>query len=585
MSLRPHARSGVAATRIGKYVLLDLVTESAMSSLYLARMTLGGTSRLVIVKTLSPRCISEAKNRELFFKEIEITMALSHPSIARLYDFGEHEGAPYIVMEWVHGVDTKRLLGKLAAAPSRGIPPALAAWIVLETSKALHHAHTFADPLTGKSIGIVHRDLSPHNVLVSYNGNVKLIDFGVSKVLANQDTMSDTLFGKAPYLSPEQIEGQRLDARSDLFALGAVFFELLTGRRLFDGENDFVAMSKVRAAASLVPLAISESREIPDCFAPVLLKCLAPAREKRYSSAAEIHRDLARACQGFGQPCGREPLSAFIRKHFAKEMEEDRGRMARLVAESTAPADEVDPGVRGPLPELDEIESAPPPAQLDLDARNRAFTAEIPVSLSEAPRLPARPEPEKPRSRWLRRIAIASVALAACGAAGWLAMTDMQRAQSAPGGRLAIDVQPGSGEGAEILLDGHALDGRALDSIHVAYDLAHHLVVRRAGFETFSKSFYLDPPEKGGSGKLGISVDLVPARFGTISVATDVPAAAELTSGSVTWKKKTPFRELKVPPGKYAVRLKGPGLFGRTKLVTIEIAEGQPALVAEKFGE
>jgi hypothetical protein len=240
------------------------------------------------------------------------------------------------------------------------------------------------------------------------------------------------------------------------------------------------------------------------------------------------------------------------------------------------------------FPELDQTESPPPRAQLDLDARHRAFIEDAPVRLAHAPRpAPALPpEPEKPRRRIRPGLIAAVLSVTAIGgAASWFALNRHSWVRPPGTGELMLDIQPGSGAGAEILLDGQPVDAGKLDAIPVSCDLAHHLVVKRTGFEAYSKSFYLNPPEKGGSGKLLIPIDLVPGRFGRLSVSTDVPASVEISGDAGTWKKTAPFRDLKLPPGKYTLRLKGPGILGKSRQLAIDLAEGQPVLVGEKFEE
>jgi serine/threonine protein kinase len=237
--------------KIGRYQLLALLATGGMAEIYLARQEgIKGFERLVVIKKILPHLARRKRFVEMFFDEARIAALLSHPNIVQIYDLGEDEsdseGSYYIAMEYLEG-ESLGYLVKQARKASRLMPSQLAAGIVAQVCDGLDYAHKLHDP-KGKPLNIVHRDVSPHNIIVLFSGGVKLVDFGIAKAASQvHQTREGSLKGKLTYIAPEQCESKPVDARSDVFSMGVVLWELLTRRRLFKRDSD---AAKVQAIMS-----------------------------------------------------------------------------------------------------------------------------------------------------------------------------------------------------------------------------------------------------------------------------------------------------------------------------------------------
>lgn len=220
--------------RFAGYELLGRVAIGGMAEIFLARERSGaGSTRLVALKVVRPELAADRELTELFLREGKVALGLRHPSVCHVYEFGVEQGHPFLAMELVTGVTVRELITR-ARRSGAPIPAPIAAKIASSVAEALHSAHVAQDE-RGRSLGIVHQDVSPHNVMVAYDGTVKLLDFGVATTTSERDVEAEkshiTVRGKAGYLSPEQCRGVPVDARSDVFSLGVVLYEMLTGSR------------------------------------------------------------------------------------------------------------------------------------------------------------------------------------------------------------------------------------------------------------------------------------------------------------------------------------------------------------------
>ena len=230
----------------GRYTLLKKIASGGMGQVLLGKKGSDDFEKLVVIKRILPHLVEDEEFFAMFRDEAKITMRLDHPNIARINEFGVENGVHYIEMEYVAGEDLRRI-EKQAAAVGKGIPIGVVVRIIADAAAGLDFAHKARDA-KGTPLNLVHRDVSPQNVLVGFDGSVKLIDFGVAKAAGRaQHTATGILKGKFPYMSPEQADGLDLDARSDVFALGIVLWEQLTGRRLFKGDNDLATQRLVKA--------------------------------------------------------------------------------------------------------------------------------------------------------------------------------------------------------------------------------------------------------------------------------------------------------------------------------------------------
>lgn len=285
----PKAELLAPGTRIGRYFLLHRLAIGGMAELHLACAEgVAGFQKVVVLKHVLPHLVADPNFVEMFLNEARLAATLDHPNIVQVTDIGESDGDYFYVMEYVHGRNARELLR--TATTMDGLPLEVALAIVIGAASALDHAHAATD-LSGEALGLVHRDVSPANLLVSYDGAVKLADFGIAKAAARStETIGGAVKGKIGYMSPEQCKGERVDQRSDLFALGVVLFELTTCERLFYADNDFAILNQVITGNIDRP-----SERVPDYpkrLEEIVLKALATDPDERYASADEVRRDL-----------------------------------------------------------------------------------------------------------------------------------------------------------------------------------------------------------------------------------------------------------------------------------------------------
>jgi serine/threonine protein kinase len=304
----------------GRYTLLKKIASGGMGQVLLAKKGEDDFEKLVVLKRILPHLVEDEEFFAMFRDEAKITMRLDHPNIARISEFGVEAGVHYIEMEYVAGEDMRRL-EKRAAAVETGIPIGVVLRIIADAAAGLDFAHKAKDA-KGVPLNLVHRDVSPQNVLVGFDGSVKLIDFGVAKAAGRaQHTATGILKGKFPYMSPEQAEGFDLDARSDVFALGIVLWEQLTGRRLFKGDNDIATQRLVRECVVVAPSKVEPSS--PAGLDAIVLKALAKKREDRFSDAAQLRMALEEFAVANGIPSSSGHLAAFMSELYAERIEKE----------------------------------------------------------------------------------------------------------------------------------------------------------------------------------------------------------------------------------------------------------------------
>jgi len=315
----------------GRYQLLRKIASGGMGQVLLAKKGQDDFEKLVVIKRILPHLVEDEEFFTMFKDEAKITMRLDHPNIARINEFGVENGVHYIEMEYVAGEDARRI-EKRAAAANKGIPIGVILRIIADAAAGLDFAHKARDA-KGQPLNLVHRDVSPQNVLVGFDGSVKLIDFGVAKAAGRaQHTATGILKGKFPYMSPEQARGDELDPRSDVFALGIVLWEMLTGRRLFKGENDLATQKMVLACQVPAPSSVEPS--VPKGLDPIVLKALAKEPQDRFADAAAFRMALEEFALANAIPSSSAHLSAFMQELYAerilresnpKSLEEDSG--------------------------------------------------------------------------------------------------------------------------------------------------------------------------------------------------------------------------------------------------------------------
>jgi protein kinase-like protein len=260
-----------------------------MAELYLAKASgIEGFEKLVVLKRILPQHAASEDFVAMFLAEARLAASLHHPNIAQTYDIGEVKGSYFFTMEYVHGEDLRQL--KRALGTEGRMPMECAIAVALGLAAGLHHAHEKRGP-DGQALGLVHRDVSPSNVIVSYDGGVKLVDFGIAKATALKvDTRAGTLKGKISYMSPEQCKGEPLDRRSDVYAIGILLWEMATGQRLYQGDNEFAILTKIVSGETPPPSSVAPG--FAEELERIILRALASERDERYATALELQAEL-----------------------------------------------------------------------------------------------------------------------------------------------------------------------------------------------------------------------------------------------------------------------------------------------------
>ncbi|MCB9596114.1 MAG: serine/threonine protein kinase [Sandaracinaceae bacterium] len=280
---------------VGGCEIVARLKAGGMATLYLARRQgVSGFSRRVAIKVVHDHLAEDESFVRMFVNEALLQSRISHPNVVHVEELGREGDQHFLVMEYVHGCSLSQLLKELAKR-DRGLPPELAVSIAIQVLAGLHAAHEVRDE-SGRSAGVVHRDVSPDNALLSFDGHVKLIDFGIAKVQSHATQTGGQLKGKLRYMSPEQASGGVVDRTTDIYALGIVLWEMLTMRRLFTAEDQFQLLESVRNP--MVPRPSMIRAGVPPAVEAVVMRALSLRPEDRWPSAHEFRRALVEACPG-----------------------------------------------------------------------------------------------------------------------------------------------------------------------------------------------------------------------------------------------------------------------------------------------
>ena len=301
-----------------KYVLLRHLATGGMADVFLARQTgSAGFVKECVIKRILPHLARDSQFVTMFLDEARLCARLNHPNIAQVYDLGQVGDDYFIAMEHVHGVDLERVIEVIRERGETHMPAQIAARIIASAADALEHAHNAVDAL-GRPLGIVHRDVTPSNIMVSFEGVPKLLDFGIAKASHKQfKTEVGVVRGKAPYMSPEQVEGDALDARSDLFSLGAVLYELTTGKKPFDGETSHKIGMRILHDDPTPPTMIID--DYPELLEKVVMGALAKRPTERIQSARQLQTEIERFLITLGIPSTGRDVADYMTVRFPRE--------------------------------------------------------------------------------------------------------------------------------------------------------------------------------------------------------------------------------------------------------------------------
>jgi serine/threonine protein kinase len=311
--------------RFGKYLLLDHLVDGGMAKICRARYLGEQADKIVAIKMVQPQFSQDESFKTMFMDEIKVTFGLIHPNIVQTYDYGLHNEQLYVAMEYCDGRNLKEYLDKLREKKFV-FPVEISVYIITQVCQGLHYAHTLTDKLTGKAANIIHRDISPHNIMLTYDGAVKVIDFGIAKAETNtESTQAGTIKGKLSYLAPEYLEGLELDPRYDLFAVGITLWEMLCSRKLFKASNDLAVLKKIQECRIAPPSTINPN--VPKELDEIVLKALARDRDQRFENMDQLNRALIKFLYSTFSDFNASDLSYFAKELFKEEIKKDREKL------------------------------------------------------------------------------------------------------------------------------------------------------------------------------------------------------------------------------------------------------------------
>ncbi|WP_164016910.1 serine/threonine protein kinase [Pyxidicoccus trucidator] len=330
-----------AGTHIGKYVVRRKLAEGGMAEIYLCTARgAEGFEKEVVIKRVRAFLASDPEFVGMFIAEARLASRLNHANVVQIFDFDKHEDTYYLAMEYVRGCSLWELR-KRCKELMEPVPPVMVAHIGAEVARGLHYAHRVK--VNGQPLDLVHRDVTPHNVLLSFDGAVKLTDFGIAKA-GNKLTQPGVLKGKFAYMSPEQARGEAVDARTDIFALGVVLWEMLTGGRLFDGDSEVAVLRAVQQ--STIPPPARLNPDVPADLDAAVVRALDRDPAVRFQTAGELERALAQCVLKHAKTVDDTDLSAFMRRLFPTSLTQAMPTVQERTHVENAP---VPPGSDAPV--------------------------------------------------------------------------------------------------------------------------------------------------------------------------------------------------------------------------------------------
>ncbi|AUX43108.1 uncharacterized protein SOCE26_045490 [Sorangium cellulosum] len=359
--MTPHPQL-LPGKELGQYELLLPIAQGGMAAVWAARRKgRRGFQKTVAIKTMLPTLSDDAQFETMFLEEARLASGIHHPNVAEILDLGEQDDVLYIVMEWVDG-EALSIIARAASRSEVAIPLRIALRIVGCACLGLHAAHELRDPMNDDQLlGLVHRDVSPQNILVTYDGHVKLVDFGVAKAtnLGRNDTTAGQIKGKVPYMSPEQARGERVDRRTDIFAMGIVLYKLTTGAHPFQADNDLLTLKSIISQPALPPRL--KNPDLPAELEHVLMTCLQKDPDRRYQTMLELE-SAVQSVLAKEPPVTDHDVGAFVRGLLGERSQRRRAAL------------------RDTVRLLDERASNPPEVMLARDSISEFFFTQLPPS-------------------------------------------------------------------------------------------------------------------------------------------------------------------------------------------------------------
>ncbi len=361
---------------IGRYQLLAKIATGGMAEIWLARQTgIGGFEKIVVVKRILPHLATEKAFVEMFLDEAVIAAQLNHPNVVQIYDLGQADDDYFIAMEYLEGESLGHLVSQ-GVQKGKPISAALSASIMAQVCDGLHYAHTFEDD-EGNPLGIVHRDISPHNIIIMFSGVAKIVDFGIAKAATKMhQTQVGTLKGKLAYMAPEQCMGHKVDARSDIFALGIVLWELLARKRLFKRDAEPMIIRAIMDEP--IPKVRDVRESVPEAYAAVADQALQKEPEERFQSAAAMGAALRSALQMENADSSVRAIARYVHDVFG-----DHARTKKRILKEIREKGSASVAVRNLKPKSDSMPSHSSRSQVAGKASEEDLSAPTVIRASE----------------------------------------------------------------------------------------------------------------------------------------------------------------------------------------------------------
>ena len=374
------------AERFGGYTLLEQIGVGGMAEVFLARHEgVEGFEKEIVIKRIRPHLSAIPSFVNMFLGEAKLAAQLNHPNIVQIYDLGKIKDSYFIAMEYISGRDMSSVIPK-AKATRIAFPVEYALKIASNVCEALYYAHTKSDGV-GTALHIVHRDVSPENIRVAWTGTVKILDFGIAKAATQlHETKAGEIKGKLVYMSPEQVLGKEVDHRSDIFSLGVVLYECLTGLKMFSGDNDLAIMNNIIEGKISPPSYFRD--DVPPPVEAILMKALEKDRRRRYQSACDLQLDIDTFLTGHEFTPSNIHLANFMKQLFKDELAaEKKRRLAETPTHASRFTQETARKAMPPPPpriSSELLPAAPPEQEVPLELLEDEATAQgIMVPFSE----------------------------------------------------------------------------------------------------------------------------------------------------------------------------------------------------------
>jgi serine/threonine protein kinase len=342
----------------GKYLLLERISVGGMAEVFKAKaFGVEGFEKIIAIKKILPSMAEDADFIQMFIDEAKICSQLNHANVCQVFELGKIEESHFIAMEYIWGKDLLQIQNRFRRL-RKNMSLQQAAFVASKVCEGLDYAHRKKDA-NGKPLNIIHRDVSPQNIIVSYEGEAKVIDFGIAKAASRSSkTQAGVLKGKFGYMSPEQVGGKTLDRRADVFAIGTILYEILTNERLFLGESDFATLEKVRNVS--IPPPSQVRKDIPEALDKIIMKALAKETEQRYQWASEMADDLQDFLAQNEPVYNSKQLSLWMRENFASEMKKE-GQVLEEQRKIGKEAMSTGPARKQTVPPSARLKAAPSP--------------------------------------------------------------------------------------------------------------------------------------------------------------------------------------------------------------------------------